>query len=149
MRTSSACWVAAAELSSCSRPSNCWARLFQLRCVAGQCLCPGLQVAFGVRQLALLGPDAPTVCDQRLLFVGERLGGGAEPLLGLLEFLAILGQGRSGFQGDAVALGLETGAQFGGLRSRCCDGALGLCPGIGPDLVGVPPGTLLEFVRGL
>ena len=67
-----------------------------------------LQGAFGGGQLALLGPDPPAVRGQRLLFVGQCLGGGPEPLLCVLQFLAVLGdpgepvivRGRRGERAD-------------------------------------------------
>ena len=92
----------------------------------------------GVGQFALLGTDPPPVGDQRLLLLGQRLAGGPEPLLGFLQFLAVLGERGGGFDGDPVALGLQPGAQFGRLRARRGHGPLGLRPGVGPDLIGVP-----------
>ena len=113
-----------------------------------QCLGAGLQVALGIRQFALLGPDPSPVGHQRLLLVGECLGGRTQPLLRLLEFLAVLRQRSGCLQGDAVALGLEPGTEFGRLGPRCGDGAFRLRPGIRPDLVRVPSRALLQFVGG-
>ena len=83
--------------------------------------------------------DPTSVGDQRLLLVRQRLGGRAQPLLGLLEFLAVLGQRRGRLDGDPVPFGFQPGAQFRCLRPGGRDGSFRLGPGVRPDLIRVPP----------